>query len=102
MFVGVGVSDYDVACEWYERLFGGPPTMIPTEGEAVWRLTDSASLYIVADAERASRSLVTIAVRDIDELGLAPDRFEDEPGAPSKAIFVDPDGNALTFFSGNA
>jgi hypothetical protein len=66
--------------------------MIPTAGEAVWRLTDSASLYVVADEERAGRSQVAIAVRDLGELGL-----EVESGGP--AVVVDPDGNKLTLFA---
>ena len=73
--------------------------MIPKEGEAVWRLMDSASFYVVTDTERAGKSLVTVAVRDLDELRSTPDRFEDEPGAPRCAIFVDPDGNTLKFFA---
>jgi hypothetical protein len=99
VFAGVAVSDFDVAAEWYVRLFGGPPTMIPTHGEAVWRLTDTASVYIVADDARAGSALVTIAVRDLDELGLEPDRMVDEPGAPLRAVFADPDGNTLSFFA---
>jgi hypothetical protein len=65
--------------------------MIPTEGEAVWRLTDDASLYVVVDEERAGSSVAAIAVRDLAELGLTVEG--DEP-----AIVFDPDGNRLTIF----
>jgi hypothetical protein len=66
--------------------------MIPTAGEAVWRLTDSASLYVVVDQEQAGSSQVAIAVRDLDELGL--DVQGDGP-----EVVVDPDGNKLTLFA---
>ena len=46
--------------------------MIPKEGEAVWRLMGSASFYVVTDTERAGKSLVTVAVRDLDSSGRFP------------------------------
>jgi hypothetical protein len=43
VFAGVAVADYDSAREWYERLLGCPPDMLPTHGEAVWRLVETGS-----------------------------------------------------------
>ena len=57
VFGGVAVSDFSVACEWYERRFGTPPDALTKQGEAVWHLGTSASVYVVTDpTERAAAS----------------------------------------------
>ena len=40
LFAGIPVTSYAVAVEWYERLFGAPPSFLPTEIEAVWELAE--------------------------------------------------------------
>jgi hypothetical protein len=67
----------------------------------MWRLTDSAWLYVVVDGSRAGRSLVTMAVEDLDvalaELevrAVAPQEIE-EMDAGRKATVRDPDGNTV-------
>ena len=105
MFAGLAVRDYPSARVWYERLFGRPPDMLPHEHEAVWRLTDTASVYVVADPARAGTGLLTVAVDDFDELlaglaarGLAP-RIEMVGDGVRKAVVGDPDGNEIAFFA---
>lgn len=41
VFAGIAVQDRDAAIEFYERLLGAPPTMLPNEDEAAWQLTTS-------------------------------------------------------------
>src|SRR5580698_2140719 len=76
LFAGVAVTDVDTVSPWYERLFGRPADIIPNDDEAMWRVTaDAGWLYLVADGERAGRSLVAISVADLDaELALLRER----------------------------
>jgi predicted enzyme related to lactoylglutathione lyase len=79
--------------------------MLPTEGEAVWRLASTASVYVVADRTRAGSALVTLAGDDLDEQlagiarrGIATGTVETGSGGPRRAVVADPDGNRITFF----
>jgi predicted enzyme related to lactoylglutathione lyase len=103
-FAGVPVADYGAMLPWYERLFGKPPDFFPQEGEAVWRVTEHAWVYVVADAERAGRALLTILVDDLEdqvaqlaERGVPVGPIEVMPGAARKAVISDPEGNRITF-----
>ena len=67
LFACVAVSDFAVACDWYERLFDSPPDTFPIEGEAVWHRARYASIYITADPERAGHGLLTLAVKNLED-----------------------------------
>lgn len=104
LFAGIRVSDYDAAKAWYERLLGAGPSFIPHATEAVWELAEHRFLYILEDAERAGRSLVTLHVEDFDERvadvtsrGIEPDEQVSYAGKARKAIYHDPDGNEFAF-----
>jgi hypothetical protein len=79
-FGGVAVTDFAAAYQWFMRLFGRAADMFPHDGEAVWRLTPAASVYVVHDAERAGHSLLTLAVDDLDACASHP-RKTDSPTA---------------------
>jgi catechol 2,3-dioxygenase-like lactoylglutathione lyase family enzyme len=103
-FAGLPVADYAAAYDWYARLLGRPANMFPHDGEAVWLLTPSCSIYVVQDPERAGRGLVTLAIGDLDaheqrlrEAGLAFDERADG-SSPRRLVVKDVDGNTLTFF----
>src|SRR5215472_1293722 len=66
VFAGLVVSDRDRAAEWYARLFGRPADMLPNDAEAAWQLSESASLYLLADPARAGRGVFTFMVNDLD------------------------------------
>jgi predicted enzyme related to lactoylglutathione lyase len=100
-FTGIAVSELTSARAFYGRLFGRGPDIVASDDEVMWRLTDSAWLYVVVDGARAGRSLVTLAVEDLDaalvELevrSVAPEQVE-EMEAGRKATVRDPDGNTL-------
>ena len=102
-FTGLPVTDLDSAIDWYERLFGRPPDMVPHDDEAVWQLAGAAAVYVVRDPARAGSSLLTLIVDDLDErvsalreAGLDPGTVE-TMGPGRKATLVDADGNAITF-----
>jgi hypothetical protein len=105
LFAGVAVSDFAAARRWYEALFGRPPDMLPTEGEAVWHVTTSGSVYVSADPTRAGRALVTIAVSNLNEhatalaaRGLTTREEEVDSTAPPHLTVTDNDGNCIKFF----
>ena len=92
VFAGIPVSDYEVARPWYERFFGRPPDLLPNDHEAAWKLTDTGWVYIVGDADRAGRALVTILVDDLE--AWAEESDDSIPGM-RRAEVVDPDGNRI-------
>jgi catechol 2,3-dioxygenase-like lactoylglutathione lyase family enzyme len=99
-FTGVGVSDLAVGQDFFERLLGKPPDVLVNEIEVMWRVNESAWLYVVVDQARAGRALAALSVADLDaalaELasrGLRPSKLEEHQGGARKAVFVDPDGN---------
>jgi catechol 2,3-dioxygenase-like lactoylglutathione lyase family enzyme len=47
VFAGITVQDRDAAIEFYERLLGAPPTMLPNDDEAAWQLTGGGWLYVL-------------------------------------------------------
>lgn len=103
-FAGVPVSDFSAAYEWYARLFGRAADTFPRDGEAVWRLTSSSSVYVVGDRGRAGNGLLTLAVADLDlqagrlrAAGLALTE-QSAGGAPRRVMITDDDGNTITFF----
>ncbi len=67
VFAAITVRDRDSAIEFYERLLGAAPTMLPDDDEAAWQLTGGGWLYVLRDAERAGRAVVTLLVDDLDE-----------------------------------
>ena len=60
VFAGLVVVNRDQAAAWYERLFGRPPDFLPNDAEAVWQLADTASVYLVADADRAGHGIMAL------------------------------------------
>jgi hypothetical protein len=104
VFAGVAVSDFAVACDWYERLFDGAPDVFPTEGEAIWHAGQSASVYITTDRARAGRALLTLAVKSLADqrVGLARRGLPFDDGAERnglpRLIVTDPDGNTIKLF----
>ena len=104
LFAGVPVADHPAARGWYERLFGRAPDMVPNETEVVWQVAEAGWVYVVADAERAGRALVTVIVDDLDgllaglaERGLAPGAIETYGNGVRRAEIRDPEGNRIAF-----
>ena len=102
VFAGLVVTDRDAAVKWYEKLLGAPPDLYPNDVEAMWQLTGSASLYLLADAARAGGGVFTMAVDNLDAYlavlaarGVTVGAIEEIPGAGRKVVALDPDGNAV-------
>jgi predicted enzyme related to lactoylglutathione lyase len=102
VFAGVQVRDREVAIDFYTRLLGKPPAMLPNDDEAAWQLTDSGWLYVVRDAEAAGSAVVTLLVDDLDEhlealaeRGVETQPRHTVPGVVRSVWAVDPDQNRI-------
>ena len=109
LFAGVPVRDFAAARPWYERLLGGPPAFLPHDAEAVWELAEHRYVYIVEDAERAGRGLVTLFLEDLDAMvaaisarGIEPAERETYDNGVRKITYRDADGNQLGLGGGPA
>jgi hypothetical protein len=104
LFAGIPVTDYAATLPWYERLLGGPPTFVAHSTEAVWELADHRFVYVVEDADRAGRALVTVFVDDLDAAvtaiagrGIEPAMKETYGNGVRKVTYRDTDGNEVGF-----
>jgi glyoxylase I family protein len=102
VFAGLCVSNRDSAAGWYARLFGRPADMLPNDAEATWQLSESSSLYLLADSGRAGKGVFTLMVTDLDsEVALVAARgvdtgpIEDVGSAGRRSLITDPDGNQI-------
>jgi predicted enzyme related to lactoylglutathione lyase len=104
LFASVPVSDLEVATHWFERVFGRAPDIVPNENEVMWCVARNAWIYVIRDAERAGRTVVTIAVSAldlfVDELagrGIGVGPIESVGDAGRKAVSADADGNVIAW-----
>jgi hypothetical protein len=102
LFVGLAVSDFAPAREWYERFFDRAPDVIAHEHEVMWQTISRGWLYIVRDVEHAGHGNVAMAVADIDAAaaslatrGITIGPIEWQGDAGRKSVVHDPDGNAI-------
>jgi hypothetical protein len=96
------VTRLEAAVAWWERLFGRPADIIVNSDEVMWRLSDSAWLYLVRDGRRAGRGLAALSVPDLDKAlaeaagrGIERPAVKPEGDAALKASLTDPDGNTV-------
>jgi GNAT superfamily N-acetyltransferase len=101
-FTGVPISDLPVGRDFYERLLGRPADIEVAADEVMWRLAESAWLYIVVDPARAGHGLAALSVADLDaalaelaDRNISPVRIEVVGGNGRKATVCDPDGNTV-------
>ena len=104
LFAGIPVSDYAPAVRWYERLFGAPPSFVPTDIEAVWELAEHRYVFVEQRPEHAGHARHLVFVDDLEALvaqiaerGLGPAERETYSNGVRKATFRDPDGNEIGF-----
>jgi predicted enzyme related to lactoylglutathione lyase len=107
LFAGIPVTDYAAALPWYERFFGGEPSFLPNDIEAVWEVAEHRYVYIVQKPGRAGNALVFSFVDDLDERvasiagrGIEPARRETPSKGVTKVIYQDADGNEISFGGG--
>ncbi|WP_049563613.1 VOC family protein [Nonomuraea sp. SBT364] len=107
LFAGIPVTDYATALPWYEKVFGGPPSFLPNDIEAVWEVAANRYVYIVQDPARAGNALVLSFVDDLDDRvagiarrGIEPAGRETFEGGVTKVIYRDAEGNEISFGGG--
>ena len=101
LFAGIAVSDLAAEIDWFSRLFGRPPDILPNADEAMWSATASGSVYLVRRPGRAGNAHLTLAVADIERWmadlagrGIEPVRTETVP-AGRKLVLADPERNEI-------
>ena len=101
LFAGIAVADLAAEVEWFSRLFGRPPDILPNGDEAMWGATRSGSVYLVRRPDRAGGGHLTLAVDHLDRWrsdlagrGIEPVRIETVP-AGRKLVLADPEGNEI-------
>jgi predicted enzyme related to lactoylglutathione lyase len=104
LFASVPVTDLRTALPWYERLFGRPADIVPHTHEVMWRVSDTGWIYVIEDAERAGRTVVTVSVGDLNQFvadlagrGITAGPIEQVGDAGRKAGAVDADGNVINW-----
>jgi predicted enzyme related to lactoylglutathione lyase len=103
VFAAIPVADYAAARTWYERLMGRPPDLIPNDSEAAWQLTDTGWIYVIGDAGRAGKTLLTVLVDDLgNHVADLAARGLEVPidtvrGVGIEALVTDPEGNTIKF-----
>ena len=102
VFAAITVRERDAAIEFYGRLLGMPPTMLPNDDEAAWQLTGGGWLYVLRDNDRAGRAVVTLLVDDFDArlasaaaAGIELGPVEMVAGSVRTTWIKDPDGNRI-------
>ncbi len=101
LFAGIAVADLAAEIDWFSRLFGRPPDILPNADEAMWRATGSGSVYLVRRPDRAGHGHLTLAVDDVDRWvadlaarAIELVRIETVP-AGRKLLLADPEGNEI-------
>jgi len=104
VLAGIAVADVDAALPWYERLFGRPADALPMAGLAEWHFPTGGVVQLVASADRAGRSLLTLDVDGLErELSAMGERGLDagplDDTTSDKVLIAtasDPEGNTIT------
>jgi predicted enzyme related to lactoylglutathione lyase len=104
LFAGIPVSDFQKAKPWYERLFGGEPSFMPYDTEAVWEINEHGYVFIVEKSKGAGHAEHTIFVEDLDAIvagisdrGIEPSERETYGNGVRKVIYRDDEGNEIGY-----
>ena len=103
-FIGVAVSNCHSALAWYERLMGRQPDMTPNDNEAAWQLSEKGWLYLIGNAQRAGKALLTLIVDDLEghisefnKQGISFEFVEEDSKIYRRVAVTDPEGNTFNF-----
>jgi predicted enzyme related to lactoylglutathione lyase len=98
----VAVSDIEVGRSWYSKLFGRDPDNNPMQNLVEWQVVDGGWVQVTEDRQRAGRSLLNLAVSDIEEgvrgvreCGLNPAEIVEANKGVRLAAIADPDNNII-------
>jgi hypothetical protein len=98
LFAAVPTAGYAAGRAWWTRFFDREPDLVPNDNEACWQVADHGWIYVIGDAERAGRALVTLLVDDLDawlaRLGDVGE-IDTMPGGIRTCHISDPEGNTI-------
>ena len=103
LFAGIPVTDYAAALPWYEQFFGGKPSFLPNDIEAVWEVAENATstscrTRIGQGTPWCCRSSTTSTTGSPDlSTGHRPAKRETYDGGVTKVIYRDAEGNEISF-----
>jgi catechol 2,3-dioxygenase-like lactoylglutathione lyase family enzyme len=103
----IRTRDLDTACDWYARVLGRPPDLMPDDGVYEWRLAAGAWLQLVS-GEPSPPGSGQIARLGISDIGAACAALESAgarlgevttiPGVVAFCDLEDPFGNGLSLY----
>lgn len=103
VLAGLAVRDMDASVAWMTHVIGRAPDATPMEGLTDWYLGDAGTVQLVADAERAGGSMMTIVVTSIEDTasrlgseGIVLDYDDTTSDKVRFGTLTDPDGNSVT------
>ena len=102
LYAGVSVTDKAAALEWFAVFFGRPADEV-IGGEALWRISETAWIFVDEQAERAGRAQLTLGVEGLDDIlarltahGIEHEPVETYGNGVRHVVVLDPDGNSLS------
>ena len=100
----IPVKHFDDALDWYKRLFGRDPDIVPMEGIAEWQLVENAWIQVGTDPDRAGTTTVVVGVHDVEaqrktclDANLSIGEVEEYPEIIKMAEIIDLEGNKISF-----
>ena len=100
----IPVKDFELALEWYTKLFGRDPDVVPMEGIAEWKLVENAWIQVSIDSERAGSTTVVVGVNDVEvqckyfsDANFPIGEIVEYPEIIKMAEIIDPEGNKISF-----
>ncbi|MBO0891468.1 MAG: hypothetical protein J2P14_11145, partial [Acidothermales bacterium] len=102
LFAGFSVADLQRAVDWFDRFFGDVESFEPNDTERVWTVAEHRHVYVRLQPEHAGHGEVTLFVGDfhgfvdaVARRGIRPQARETYENGVRKAVYRDPDGNAI-------
>ena len=100
----IPVKDFELALEWYIKLFKRDPDVVPMEGIAEWQLVENAWIQVSIDPERAGSTTVVIGVNDVEsqykffsDANFSVGEIVEYPEVIKMIEIIDPEGNKISF-----
>jgi predicted enzyme related to lactoylglutathione lyase len=98
------VKDFEAALNWYKKLLGRDPDVVPMEGIAEWQLVENGWIQVSTDAERAGCTTVVLEVNDLEaqckacsDADVSIGEIVEYPEVIKMVEITDPEGNKISF-----
>ncbi len=102
LFAGIHVADLARARDFYARLLGREPDLVPNSREVAWQLHEGAWIVLIAGGAEPGGSQHTLILDELDGFleeirgrGIVPGPVKPVGPGMVQSIVVDPDGNRL-------